>query len=39
MFSFHQTHYDGDEDPSFLIDDENIEQEQGDDSDDDSVTG
>lgn len=39
VFSFHQTHYNGDEDPAFLIDDVNIEQEQGEDSDDDSVTG
>ena len=35
-----QTHYNGEEDPTFLIDDENIENEEhGEDSDDDSVTG
>jgi hypothetical protein len=40
IFSFHQTHYNGEEDPTFLIDDENIENEEhGEDSDDDSVTG
>ena len=39
VFSFDKTHYNGDEDPAFLIDDENIQQEHGEDSDDDSVTG
>ncbi|XP_028409936.1 importin-4-like [Dendronephthya gigantea] len=33
------TYYNGEGDPTFLIEDENIEEEQGDDSDDDSVAG
>ena len=39
IFSYQQTHYNGNEDPTFLIDDEDIEQEHGEDSDDDSVAG